>query len=115
MVFSDSIIIFYPVGNDNLNKLFSDVGTVCAQFSMEGLFLRGGISKGKHFSSITKNSNIPFISSQALERAYNIEQMANVPRIIVDESLVNEFNNDTKIFNKNKKSKLLYHCILQSI
>jgi len=90
-VFSDSIIITYPVKEGSLSSLVHDINVISAQCSMHDLFIRGGISKGKHLDTITKNSNFSFLASEALQRAYELEQSAKMPRVLIDPILSEHF------------------------
>ncbi len=90
-VFSDSIIIVYPLQDDNLSKLLHDVALISAHCSMHDLFIRGGISFGKHIDVTTKNAKFNFLASEALQKAYNLEQCAKMPRILIDSKLSQNF------------------------
>lgn len=90
--FSDSIIITTPINKENPDGLFN-VLQICrvlsAHLSFENLFIRGGVAKGVHVD--IEMSNYSFMSSLALQRAYEIEStLAIYPRILIDESLISE-------------------------
>lgn len=91
-VFSDSIIMTYPVKDNTLNSMIHDVNVIAANCSIHDLFIRGGISKGKHMDTKTHNSNFSFLASEALQKAYELEQKAKMPRILIDPILVSDFN-----------------------
>jgi len=86
-IFSDSIIITIPkTDNSNLNLLINYISTLIAQFSYERLFIRGGISLGKLF----EDPNINFLASEGLVKAYQLEQKAVYPMIVIDEDLISQ-------------------------
>jgi len=95
-VFSDSIIITYPTGKDGLSCLLHDINVISANCSIHDLFIRGGISKGKHINIKTKKSKLLFLASDALQKAYELEQEAKMPRVLIDSSLVKDFSNIDK-------------------
>lgn len=95
-IFSDSIIITYPITDNTLFALLHDVKTIVAHLSMDGLFIRGGISKGKHFQENTKESNFKFLASEALQEAFALEQdEEKKPRVLIDKKLIQKLNADT--------------------
>ncbi len=108
-IFSDSIIMTYPVKDNSLNSLIHDINAISANCSVHDLFIRGGISKGKHMSTTTKKSNFPFLASEALRKAYELEQKAKMPRILIDSTLVSHFNeNDMSQIIKEKNEYITH-------
>lgn len=85
-IFSDSIIITTPKTDLNLNLLVNYISTVVAWFSYEGLFIRGGISSGKLF----EDTGINFLASEGLVKAYQLEQKAVYPMVVIDEDLISQ-------------------------
>ncbi|EEK14937.1 hypothetical protein CAPGI0001_1353 [Capnocytophaga gingivalis ATCC 33624] len=82
--FSDSIIITAPQKENNLILLIDYVSAIVAYFSYEGLFIRGGISSGK----LMEDREIPFLASEGLVKAYELEKQAIYPMIVVDNELI---------------------------
>ena len=83
-IFSDSIIITIPKKGNNLDILIDYVCAIVAFFSFEGLFIRGGISSGK----LMEDRKIPFLASEGLVKAYELEKQAIYPMIVVDNELI---------------------------
>ena len=96
-IFSDSIIITLKTDND-LNLLINYISILVAQFSYEGLFIRGGISSGKLF----EDPNINFLASEGLVKAYQLEQQAIYPMIVIDEDLISKVLKRIIVKNANK-------------
>lgn len=84
-IFSDSIIITLKTDSDS-NLLINYISTLVAWFSYEGLFIRGGISSGKLF----EDPNINFLASEGLVKAYQLEQKAVYPMVVIDEDLISQ-------------------------
>lgn len=104
-IFSDSIIITIPkIDNSNLNLLINYISTLIAQFSYEGLFIRGGISSGKLF----EDPNINFLASEGLVKAYQLEQKAVYPMIVIDEDLISQVIEKKRIVKNANKYILNY-------
>lgn len=96
--FSDSIIITALKKNNTFGKILHLITVLSAHLSFEGLFVRGGISEGKHFITET-SSGSKFLSSEALQNAYLLESKKAVnPRVLIDPSLVKESNSTEKNF-----------------
>ena len=108
-IFSDSIIITYPVRKYALSSLFQDVNTVAAHLSFEDLFVRGGIAKGKHINTETETSKLPFLASEALAKAYELEQKAKMPRILIEKNLESTFDINDKIFIIKENEDYIVH------
>lgn len=84
-IFSDSIIITLKTDSD-LNLLINYISTLVAWFSYEGLFIRGGISSGELF----EDTDINFLASEGLVKAYQLEQKAVYPMVVIDEDLISQ-------------------------
>lgn len=97
-IFSDSIIITAPKTDSNLNFLINYISTLVAWFSYEGLLIRGGISSGKLF----EDPNINFLASEGLVKAYQLEQQAVYPMIVIDEDLISKKLEKLVVKNANK-------------
>ncbi len=98
IIISDSIILSIEKkdGDNNYNteqlrKLCLVVGSIQLRLANKNIWIRGGISSGKvHFD--TENNQVvgpAFINAYLLE-----EQLAKVPRVILDNKIINEL--DTK-------------------
>jgi hypothetical protein len=126
-ILSDTIIIYYnlddieKIDKDHYTKLhdefhattifFSMVATFVLNFiSISGYLLRGGICLGKFYTNnlATGVLNGDFIFSEAFVRGYELEQMANHPRILVDEHLYNSWESriDKARYNDMFKAKI---------
>ncbi len=114
-IFSDSIVITYPSNDDNLLILLNDIQNISTHLSMENLFVRGGIAKGKHISKKIDSLNFPFLASEALQKAYFLEQdEEKKPRVLVDIQLIeslNEIGYD-RIIKENEKYFVHFASIL---
>jgi hypothetical protein len=89
--FSDSIIIISPPHAKAFYCILHYVKVLSTYLSYEGLFVRGGISFGKHFSRNTNTGSL-FLASEALQNAYIHESKhAIYPRILIDKHLYNRF------------------------
>jgi hypothetical protein len=94
--FSDSIILTIPKSNNNLFKILHYSRVLSAYLSFEGLFLRGGISEGRHLETTTSVGSI-FLASEALQKAYLLEsKCAKNPRILIDNSLITNLTTEEK-------------------
>lgn len=88
-VISDSIIMLQPSREKGLGVLIPFTCHFASALSFEGLFLRGGISRGQHCRRVTRHG-FDFLASEALQKAYLLEnEKAEVPRILVDSDLIN--------------------------
>jgi len=102
--FSDSITITGSKRTNNLYNILHFSRVLSAYLSYEGLFLRGGISEGKHLKTNTKIGST-FLTSEALQKAYLLEsKQAKNPRVLVDASLIHNASKEEKelIFMENK-------------
>ena len=85
-IFSDNILIYCPVVNDDVKAAFVDVVLLCAmiqiQFLSKGELTRGGIAVGNFFSDEV------MVWGQALIDAHTIESCISVfPRIVIHPTL----------------------------
>jgi hypothetical protein len=87
-VFSDSIVILKPVDDGGIVGVFLFASALAANLGLEGLFVRGGISIGKHSDEMT-DSDFRVLTSEALQKAYLLESnKAGTPRILIDPELI---------------------------
>ncbi|MDD2887979.1 MAG: hypothetical protein PHY66_09255 [Aliarcobacter sp.] len=93
--FSDSIILTHPVNKntkDAIHNILHFSRIFASHLSFEELFVRGGIAKGYHVRE-NINNKFPFLSSKALERAYELEsKYAKYPRIIIDNNIITDID-----------------------
>jgi len=114
-VFSDSIIITYPVKEGSLSSLLHDINVISAQCSMHDLFIRGGLSKGKHIFTNTRKSNFSFLASEALQKAYQLEQKAKMPKILIDRELFQDFTKIDFLYVIKENDDYISHFATQLI
>jgi len=94
--FSDSIIITSPQIEGSIGNILQYVRALSANLSLEGLFIRGGISEGRHLKAITKTGST-FLASEALQKAYQLEsELAINPRVLIEPSIVEKANHVEK-------------------
>lgn len=87
-VFSDSIIVHDAYENFDISMYIFLLGLIQAEFIKNGLFLRGGFSKGE----ILEQSNC--ILSNGIVKAHQLEnEIAIWPRIVVDIKSINQEGN----------------------
>lgn len=100
--FSDSIVLSHPVneqGEDALFNILQMCSILSTFLSYEELFLRGAISKGKHFERKDEELNFSFLCSEALEQAYELEsKQAVYPRILIHEKVVADLSGVARTF-----------------
>lgn len=114
-IFSDSIVITYPVSNNNFLVLLNDIQNISVQLSMEDLFIRGGIAKGKHIETEINVEKFPFLASEALVKAYSLEQdEERKPRVLIENDLIKNICQIGKdrIVQENKKYFVDFASIL---
>ncbi|EIP96371.1 hypothetical protein OpiT1DRAFT_00786 [Opitutaceae bacterium TAV1] len=93
--FSDSIVILKPA-NSSIAGLLQFSAHFVSNLSFEGLFVRGGISVGKHFDE-TGELGFRVLASEALQRAYLLEsKRAITPRVIVDPAVLDYMTEQEK-------------------
>jgi hypothetical protein len=94
--FSDSIILTAPKKENNLYCILHFSRILSAYLSYEGLFIRGGISEGKHLETKSKIGS-SFLASKALQNAYLLEfKYAKNPRVLIDPSLIGNLTIEEK-------------------
>lgn len=84
-IFSDSIIISYPplnAGSGCFLSLVLDIIYISIELLDKGIYIRGGMTYGKLYHE----DNICF--GPAMIEAYNLEQKATYPRIIIDKKVI---------------------------
>lgn len=94
-IFSDSIILTAPQKDVSIDLMINYTSMLVSFFSYEGLFLRGGISEGKLLESNTNEHS--FLASEGLVKAYEMENEAKYPMIVIDNSLVSKVSLKTHI------------------
>jgi hypothetical protein len=80
-MFSDCICISCDDGPYELDCIVDEICFIQLYFSISGIFVRGGLSRGRHY----ENENI--IYSKGLIKAYHLEKESIYPRIIIDPDL----------------------------
>lgn len=97
-LFSDCICISCENSTDNLYNMLNELSYFQLSLAIEGIFIRGAVTFGPHF----ENERIIF--SEALINAYELEKVANYPRIIVSQSVLDLIESMPE--NSKKASKL---------
>ena len=112
-IFSDNILICEEIDDKNPQKAVLDVFAIVEKielFMMKigALFIRGAVSiDDLHYSE-------NFVYGKALLKTYNLEsKVANYPRVIIDESIVNIII-DLKIPVLQDNDKLYFYDFLQA-
>jgi hypothetical protein len=80
-LFSDCICVSCDYSSGNISPMLYELAFVQLYLALDGIFLRGALSRGLHFE------NDRMIFSQGLISAYELEQKAIYPRIIVHKDL----------------------------
>lgn len=87
-VFSDSIVISYgETERGGTFYLLMDLIYICIHLNQEGFFVRGGVTYGKLYHK----DHVCF--GPAMVKAYELEQRAIYPRIIVDKNVLKHGRN----------------------
>jgi hypothetical protein len=81
-LFSDCMSISCDNYGSNLYYMLNELSYLQLSLATQGLFVRGAIAYGPHY----ENDRIIF--SEGLIRAYELEQKANYPRIIISDSVL---------------------------
>ena len=89
-LFSDCVCISSNL--DNIQEFLYELAYIQCWFSMHGIFLRGALSKGLHY----ENDNIIF--SQGLIKAYEHEQNAIYPRIVIERETIQMINSQSTTY-----------------
>ncbi|VYT61614.1 hypothetical protein [Clostridium tertium] len=96
-IYTDNMIVGYPIKDDGeaeLNEILDNVSEYQFNLSLEGLFVRGGVSVGDFYV----NEDIVF--GPALLDAHNTESnLACYPRIILDDKTVNRLKKYINNYN----------------
>jgi len=81
-LFSDSVIISYPLRHKHdITRMIRQISSYQTMMLMSGFVLRGGITTGRVFHEQT------MAFGPALLRAISLENLARVPRVIIDKKL----------------------------
>lgn len=95
-IYTDNMIVGYPIkgdGKEELDEILENVSEYQFNLSLEGLFVRGGISVGDFYI----NEDIVF--GPALLDAHNTESnLACYPRIVLDDKTVNKLQKYIKYY-----------------
>jgi hypothetical protein len=81
-IFSDCICISCDNFGSNLYYMLNELSYLQFMLASEGLFIRGAVTLGLHFE------NERMIFSEALIKAYELEQKANYPRVVISDSVL---------------------------
>lgn len=105
-IYTDNMIVGYPInddGEEELNEIFDNVSEYQFNLSLEGLFVRGGISVGDFYI----NDDIVF--GPALLDAHHTEsELACYPRIVLDDKTVKKLKKYMKDYDgAPQQSKIL--------
>lgn len=87
-LFSDCICLSCEYTFENIFYILYELAFIQFYLSINGIFLKGALSRGKHFE------NDIMIFSEGLIRAYELEQAAIYPRIIIDKELIYQIKED---------------------
>jgi len=95
-IISDSIIMLQPARQRGLGALLPFACQFASNLGIEGLFLRGGIARGRHCRRKTEQG-FDFLASEALQKAYLLEsQKAVTPRVLIDSDLMDDLPSEEK-------------------
>lgn len=96
-IYTDNMIVGFPInddGEEELNEILDNVSEYQFNLSLEGLFVRGGVSVGEFYI----NEDIVF--GPALLDAHNTESnLACYPRIILDDKTVEKLKKYINNYN----------------
>lgn len=97
---SDSIILIAPKGLNGLRQLLLAIRRIQSSLLLHKILLRGAVSYGQIYYNNTQN----IIVGKGFIRAYQLEQEAVYPRVIIDPSIMKTLETDRggflKMFNK---------------
>ena len=93
-LFSDCMCISCDNFGSNLYYMLNELSYLQFSLASQGLFVRGAITYGPHF----ENDRIIF--SEALIRAYELEQKANYPRIIISNEIMDLISRETRHYRE---------------
>jgi hypothetical protein len=91
-LFSDCMSISCDNYGNNLYHMLHELSFLQFSLATQGLFVRGAIAYGPHY----ENERIIF--SEALVKAYELEQKANYPRIIISDTVLDLISREAKNF-----------------
>jgi len=106
--FSDCISLSCENTPDNVFYMLYELAFIQLYLSFEGIFLRGGFTRGRHFE------NARMIFSQGVVNAFNLEQMAVYPRILVDKTLLPEILADEETYFGNQADFKKHDFLMKS-
>ena len=108
-LFSDSIIISYPVyGGGNAFNILLDIAHICIEILHKGYIFRGGVTCGDLFHF----RNVCF--GPALNRAVKLENDACFPRIIIDQCVLDSGLMFPGIANSKESEKEYLDYLIQN-
>jgi hypothetical protein len=96
-IYTDNMIVGFPInedGEEELNEILDNVSEYQFNLSLEGLFVRGGISVGDFYI----NDDIVF-GPALLDAHYAESQLACYPRIVLDEKTVKKLHKYMKCYD----------------
>lgn len=88
-IVSDSIIILQPCSDNQLGAVAHMAALFSSILILERLPLRGGIARGRHTEKKFEQG-FKFVASEALQRAYALEQKAIFPRILIQREIMDD-------------------------
>lgn len=108
-IFSDSIILTAKKSDVHIGIVLNYIGQLTNAFGLEGLFLRGGLSCGKLQEDFGTEERFSFLASEGLVKAYQMENQAIFPMIVIDEDLLSSIH-DRKYIVKNE-NKYMFNYV----
>jgi hypothetical protein len=94
LMISDSIVVHAPLNKKEFLTVVKVVNDLQHRLILKGILIRGGISFGKLYVNETDN----IIVGPGMINAYNLELVADYPRIIIDRNFITKFWKDTNSF-----------------
>lgn len=105
-IYTDNMVVGYPIhddGEEELNEILDNVSEYQFNLSLEGLFVRGGISVGDFYI----NDDIVF-GPALLDAHYTESQLACYPRIVLDEKTAKKLKKYMEYYdNAPQQNKIL--------
>lgn len=105
-IYTDNMVVGFPInddGEEELNEILDNVSEYQFNLSLEGLFVRGGISVGDFYI----NDDIVF-GPALLEAHYTESELACYPRIVLNDKAVKKLNKYMNYYdNAPQHNKLL--------
>lgn len=96
LLISDSIVVHSRLDKQEFMNVIKIICDLQHRLLLKGILIRGGISFGKLFVNDIEN----IIVGTGLINAYNLEQKAIYPRIIIDRKFINLYWSGSKEFEK---------------